>query len=136
MRKLGFLVMLVYLGLGSLAASAQIELKITLPFAFQAGDTSFNAGAYRIEQESPNRKLTIRAEKGKQSGVFATTSLYPEPLSKPETTWLLFHRYGQKYFLSEVWSKHIGREMPLSEEEKKLRDSGAEMVPVKVNVKG
>ncbi len=49
MRTLGLLLTFAYLALGTVSASAQIELKVTLPFAFQAVDTKFDAGMYRIE---------------------------------------------------------------------------------------
>lgn len=137
MRKLvlSMTVLALWLTLGNIAASAQIQrFKVTLPFSFQAGETTFEPGAYIIEQEA-NRNVTIRAEKGNTSGSFAATSLPHKSVFDPPKTWLTFHRYGDKHFLAEIWRRHIGVEVPISAAEKKLVDAGETMVSVRADVK-
>ncbi len=120
--------------LGSTSASAQIRrFEVTLPFGFQAAETKFSPGSYIIEQET-NKNLTIRARKGNESASIHVGSLPHQSVFSPPKTWLVFHRSGDNYFLAEVWRKHIGVSIPLSAAEKQLRDSGAELVTVQVNV--
>ncbi len=129
---LGGLLFVVVLLWGA-AANAQIEAKITLPFAFQVEETVFPAGTYAFAQPNPNARMTIRGKK--VDGSFATTPLPPESAFEKEKTWLVFHRYGDKHFLVEIWSRHIGRQLPVSAAEKQLRDSGQQGTDLRVNVK-
>ena len=125
--------LLISAGIGF--ANAQITgVKLEVPFEFKAVDKTFVPGMYDFVQETPNVKLAIRSKKGKD-GLFATTNLPTKRLSESEATWLIFHRYGDKYFLSEIWSKRLGVQLPLGTEEKALHDSGAEAINVRVKVK-
>jgi hypothetical protein len=136
MRKfiVGMFLGVLLLVVASLPASAQVDLKVTLPFAFQAGDVEFPSGAYTISQPNPNAKMSIRGPRGK-TGVIATTSLPSENVFAKDKTWLVFHRIGDKYFLSEVWSRHLGFQLPPSAAEKEAKASGKELREVTVNVK-
>lgn len=137
MRRLipSLVILALWVTLGSINAGAQIRrFTVTLPFAFQAAETAFPPGSYVIEQEA-NRNLTIRAEKGKESGSFTVNSLPHKSVFDPPKTWLVFHRSGDKYFLAEIWRRHLGVQLPVSSAEKKLRDSGENVVDVTVNVK-
>jgi hypothetical protein len=130
---LGALLFTFALLVGAAPVWAQIEAKISLPFAFQVEETVFSAGTYQFSQANPNADFTIRGRK--INGSFMTTPLPAESAFEKEKTWLVFRRYGDKYFLAEIWSRHIGREFRLSAAEKKLRDGGQQPTPVRVNVK-
>ncbi len=114
---------------------AQIRgVRLNVPFPFTAVDQTFKPGMYDFVQDTPNSKLAIRGRVGKD-GIFATTNLPSKSPFDPDLIWLIFHRYGDKYFLSEIWAHHLGVQFPVGEEEKKLRESGAENVDIRVNVK-
>lgn len=137
MRRLipSLVVLALWVALGSSSASAQIRrFSVDLPFGFQAAEQTFPPGTYVIEQET-NKSLKIRAKQGKDDGSFIVSSLPHKSVFDPPKTWLVFHRAGDKYFLAEVWRRHIGVELPLSAAEKQLRDSGENLVSVTVNVK-
>ena len=137
MRKAAQQLLLVFLGsiIFSVPARAQINFSATLPFAFQVEEIKFPQGAYTISQENPDKKIIIRSQKGRESGQLASSPLPPQSAFERDETWLVFHRYGDKYFLSEIWSHHIGRLMTVSSTEKQLRESGAKGTDVRVNVK-
>jgi hypothetical protein len=137
MRKAAQRLLLVFLGsiMFSAPAQAQISLSVTLPFAFQVEEIKFPQGAYLIKQENPAKKITIRSQKGSASGQFAGSPLPPQSVFERDETWFVFHRYGDKYFLSEIWSHHLGQLMTTSSAEKQLRESGAKGTDVRVNVK-
>ncbi|MGA1999803.1 MAG: hypothetical protein ABSG52_07410 [Terriglobales bacterium] len=137
MRKAAQQLLLVFLGsiMFSAPAQAQISLSVTLPFAFQVEEIKFPQGAYLIKQDTPDKKITIRSQKGREVGLFAGSPLPPQSVFERDQTWLVFHRYGDKYFLSEIWSHHLGQLMTTSSAEKQLRESGAKGTDVRVNVK-
>ena len=116
-----------------LAAQIKVE-KVSLPFAFQVGDTQFNAGTYSFAQETRNDQMVIAG--GPKGRVLVRTSpLIPESHTEKEHTTLVFHKGSGKYFLNQVWSKRLGFQMPISEEEKALVAGGQQVSEVKVNVK-
>lgn len=137
MRKAAQQLLLVFLVsiMLSVSAQAQISLTFTLPFAFQVEETKFPQGAYLIKQDTPDKKITIRSQKGSESGQFASSPLPPKGVFERDETWLVFHRYGDQYFLSEIWSHHLGHLMTVSSAEKQLRESGVEGTDVRVNMK-
>jgi hypothetical protein len=136
MHKAAQLLLLVLLGsiLFSVPARAQITFSVTLPFAFQVEETKFPPGAYLIKQDTPASKITIRSQKGREIGQFASSALPPKGVFERDETWLVFHRYGDKYFLSEIWSHHLGQQLTVSSAEKQLRESGVTGTDVRVNV--
>lgn len=137
MRKAAQQLLLVVLGsiMFSVPAQAQISLNITLPFPFQVEETKFPQGAYIVKQDDPAKKIIIRSQKGKDSGQFAGSPLPPKSSFEADQTWLVFHRYGDKYYLSEIWSHHLGQLLTISSAEKQLRESGAQGTDVRVNLK-
>jgi hypothetical protein len=119
----------------SVPMRAQIKVeKVKLPFAFRVGETQLDAGTYTFAQETVNDQMQIQG--GKKGRLLIRTSpLQSEsPFGKDHTT-LVFHKSGEKYFLNQVWSKHLGFQMPLSAEEKELVAGGQQISEVKVNVK-
>jgi len=139
MRKAAQRLLLVFVFLGSIIfsvpARAQISFSFTMPVAFQVEEIKFPKGAYQVKQEAPDKKITIRSQKGSESGQFGSSGLEPQSPFALDETWLVFHRYGDKYFLSEIWSHHLGRLMTVSSAEKQLRESGVKGTDVRVNLK-
>lgn len=137
MRKIvvGTLMFAAVLMLGSQLASAQINMKVTLPFAFQAEEMQFPAGSYSMSQSNPSARFAIRSQKGKEGGTFAVSPLPPEGAFEKERTFLVFNKVDDKYFLSQVWSKHIGRQLTEPQAVKDARSGGKQVSEVKVNVK-
>ena len=71
---------------------------VNVPFAFENGPQHFAAGLYTIGMESHN-VLMIRGES--RSG-FIMAGL-DEDSHPSETTKIVFRKYGDQYFLREVW---------------------------------
>ncbi len=135
-RPVGFLLIGVLLMVATGVATAQIaDIKVNLPFAFQAVETQFPAGTYAIAQPNPNVRLSIRSQKGKETGSFTVTTLPSESAFAKDTTFLVFNKVDGKYFLSQVWSKHLGVQLPEPQAVRDARSSGKEVAQVHVNVK-
>jgi hypothetical protein len=82
--------------------SGPVHLKATIPFEFQVGNQVLAAGEYTVtclNPTSPNRILNLSTKDG--SKVVIQTS---DTKGKPgDNARLVFHRFGDKYFLSQAW---------------------------------
>src|SRR5215470_1041264 len=100
-------------------ARAQEPVRVTIPFAFTADDKVLPAGEYRVEKAAQGSlALMIRRIDGSE-GMFVTASATAS--SEPQkTSKLIFHRYGNQYFLSQVWVAGYaqGRQLRKSAKEK------------------
>jgi hypothetical protein len=74
------------------------EMRVNVPFAFHNGSQHLPAGVYRVKIESTHLILLQGASK---SGFVNTNPEIGRPATKGK---LVFQRYGDQYFLREVWS--------------------------------
>lgn len=118
------LVSLVFVA-GALAASAHAQtdrsqVRVAVPFAFQDGSTHLDSGVYTIGLHDA-RTMIVRGTRGAHSAfsiVNQGETLRPATESK-----VVFHKYGNRYFRREVWTKGstIHLECPASRIEKNLQ---------------
>lgn len=128
MRKI-FIVMAIGSLLAlSLVATAQaqmpgVPIRATIPFDFMVRGRTFPAGSYWIERISDDPSgLVLRNINDKHEHiVFETESV--EGRREPRHNVLVFNRYGDEYFLSEVMTagEQSGRELAPSHAERALR---------------
>lgn len=95
------------LGLSIIAAGqchAQQPVVVKVPFAFQAGDKIMPAGQYRIQPASLSSDAVqvVGKSDGKSTAVVITLPV--ERDGKAVSPRLVFHRYGNEYFLTEIWN--------------------------------
>jgi hypothetical protein len=74
------------------------EMRVNVPFAFQSGSQRMPAGVYRVTIESQHLIL-LRGDS--TSGFVHTNPQIGKPAAKDK---LVFQRYGNQYFLREVWA--------------------------------
>jgi hypothetical protein len=101
------------------AADSFGSIRVDLPFDFTAGHSIFPAGKYTIRTvENTNGVIRITSEDG-TTAVFLSTHSAESVQSKDETV-VIFHRYGDQYFLFQVWAvgDTIGSEIPKSSMER------------------
>jgi hypothetical protein len=101
----------------SLVAQSQSSIKITVPFSFMASGKTLPAGEYDVQTQRPNL-VSIRSKKDSKTGlmVLAHSALSPEMYGVPA---LRFNRYGDRYFLSQVWTgTDQGQELARSQAER------------------
>ena len=100
------------------AESKSVVMKAKIPFAFSAGDVTFPAGEYTITKENARGTLLIR---GSQENEVCLVQTYSGITYVPDGNGsLLFKRYGEKYFLSQVFPgfEGAGHKLPVSKMEK------------------
>jgi hypothetical protein len=93
--------------------SSQQLMKVDIPFAFSVEDYSLPAGEYLVLTVTPERSIRVVSADGKHSAIVNTLPNYAS--SPSENSRLVFHRYGNEYFLAQVWTagQNVGRN-PLS----------------------
>jgi hypothetical protein len=89
-----------------------------IPFEFTVGDKTLPAGQYQINRRLGNA-LTIQSREPATS-VSRLTNVIES--GKNKNARLLFHRYGDRYFLAEVWSGSgdVGRQLLKSRQERAI----------------
>jgi hypothetical protein len=127
----------------STPARAQLPgtaIRATIPFDFNVRGKTLPAGKYEIRRiaDSPENLMIYNAE-NHQTVMFETDAVESRLIfHKGE---ILFHRYGDSYFLYEIWTagEDMGRELPPSRAERRLEHESAstnskpEMVALAVN---
>jgi hypothetical protein len=118
------LALTVALALATAAASnAQSSNRIVadIPFEFTVGGQSLPAGQYAVRAaNSQGNALIVQSDDAKSSAMRLTNPIRPNKTN--EQARLVFHRYGERYFLAEVWSGSdgAGRQLLKSREERTI----------------
>jgi len=99
------------------------DLVADVPFAFVVAGRTLPAGHYIVNRLNDN----LGIHNGQNQTVFVPTHSAQRPAHE-NTSKMVFHRYGDTYFLAEVWvgSSSIGRELYPSRAERELAESSAE----------
>jgi hypothetical protein len=77
------------------------RIRADIPFDFMVGTKQLPAGQYAIWSGTTSSTLTIRSEDAKHAAMFLVQG---GQIAKGELQAKLdFHRYGNQYFLAQVW---------------------------------
>jgi hypothetical protein len=119
----GFTMLALIVGLSFVSAVVSAKGQSTqavakVPFEFIVGEKTLPSGKYIVRRISDtNAALRIQSADGKDSAVRLTDQIFPK-MNKTQAR-LVFHRYGERYFLSEVWmgADSTGRHLLKSRQE-------------------
>jgi len=105
------------------AQSLQYRITANIPFDFSLGDKKLPAGKYsigRVRQNSDDTVLSVDDSTGHGKAIRASSSV--RTLSTKNKSQLVFHRYGDEYFLVQVWPAGAwsGRQFAKSQHEREL----------------
>jgi len=122
-KTLSMLMLLAVVALTATAVSAQTSRQViaNVPFSFIVGDKELPAGSYGIQPTSMGSGiLRIAGTENSKATVRLTSSLRRRDAGNGK---LVFHRYQDQYFLSEVWStgESEGRQLFKSAREKVMQ---------------
>ena len=99
-------------------------LRANIPFAFSVGNTQLPAGKYSVSRALPNSGdglIAINSLGGKASALRTTI---PVTTGQPrDKATLVFHRYGDQYFLYQIWpvAGTTGRQFLTSSSEREIK---------------
>lgn len=105
-------------------ANAQIvgDLEANIPFQFHVGNTKLPAGEYRIHvlDDSDLTIMEISSKDGSASALFQVQGV--EANNTPTKSELIFNRYGNHYFLAQLFDQGepSGSQVPESRYEKAM----------------
>jgi len=90
-----------------------------VPFEFVVGDKALPAGEYRISSVF-GKALTIQSADANDSATRLAIEI--QPRNNRQQRRLVFHKYGERYFLAEVWSSadSMGRKLLKSRQERAI----------------
>jgi len=127
------------LTLGLMAATetarAQEPLVVNIPFAFAAGRMALPAGEYRIQKVAYDSSILLIERTDHAAGT-VVMSLAAQAKAKQAQSKLVFHRYDNRYFLSQIWiaGSVRGRELTKSPQEKEQSSAAHNEMPDQVTI--
>ena len=105
--------------LASISLMAQSPLRVTIPFDFTVGSKAFTSGEYFVRPNVAHSVLSIQSANYQNSAMAQSSPV--QARKKSGGARLVFNRYGDRYFLSQVWADGSqGRELLPSRAEREL----------------
>jgi hypothetical protein len=118
-----------------------MTMSVTIPFDFGIGNKTFPPGEYYLQRSSDGERVVTQIRSRDQ-----TRSMYL-PLTHPvqdlgvqldSKSKLVFNKYGDQFFLSQVWvlERRIGEELPKTAKERGLQRDTAKRAgkPEKITI--
>jgi hypothetical protein len=107
----------------SVHAQSSNQQTANIPFSFNVDGKTFPAGLYNVTRLNPQSDKAALAIKSADGSMSKVVLAMPVQAGRPqESAKLVFSRYGDQYFLSQVWTPadNTGLELPKSRAEKTL----------------
>jgi hypothetical protein len=110
------------------AQSSQM-LTVDLPFAFEVNNQQFPAGKYQVRAEGGHATVLLQGIDNKRA--ILSLSYTTQSGKIREVPSLVFKRYDDRYFLSQIWMSgtNSGRELPASAKERDVAQRWANSAP-------
>jgi hypothetical protein len=110
-----------------------VDMKVRIPFSFIAEDRTLPAGEYVITRIGGGKE-SMRLAQNDGSGLVTLLPTRVQARAWKDHGRLIFHKYGDRYFLSEVWRAKdaVGYKLHRSSAEGEIESSkdGSERVSV------
>ena len=112
----------------SLAQSVTTLAKAEIPFDFVVGQKTLPAGEYEICPGNKTNKDIFWIKKADSRAVANVVTFGCNIKRQQAGPYLVFNRYGNQYFLSQVWTEfdEVGRQAAKSAAEKELIQTGGQ----------
>ena len=125
MKKHTLLLGLSLLLIGTVAYARNLNLKVNVPFDFVVNGATLPSGEYSVQGLGMGNAISIRkADHTAKAMVLGTRCESPKTSEKSK---LVFHRYGNRYFLAQIWmaGDNVSEELPKSRLETEIAQSRA-----------
>ena len=108
------------------SADAQLSnpVRAKIPFEFSAGVRKFPAGEYTFSRLSETSDTKVMSISSVDTGTRVYQSTLTAQLLTPKNkSTLVFHKYGDQYFLEQIWigGEQEGTQLPESRSERTIR---------------
>ena len=116
--------LLMALAIASVQAETLGKLKVNIPFDFNVGSKTLPAGEYSVKRLTQTSMLVMSAD-GKQSAVALTIGSTQQGANEQAAAErLVFHQYGNQYFLAQVWMARDGEGRALNKSDAERKAAG------------
>jgi hypothetical protein len=106
------------------------RVRADIPFEFAVGDKTLPSGAYAIKSfTAGGEAMMIRSEDAKSVALRLTNAIADE--RNVGLVQLVFHRYGERYFLAEVWTGASGGRQLLKSRQERAIERELASIPAK-----
>ena len=107
---------LALLAAASVYAQGSQKLNVQVPFDFHLGNSMLPSGEYTVD-EAATGVVRLRSANSKSAAMIITIPV--QTFDTPSQGKLVFNKYGDEYFLSQIWQAGVnaGRELPKSRRE-------------------
>jgi hypothetical protein len=102
-RNLSLFGLLVFLAVSANFAQSNLTAIAEIPFAFNAGAAHFDAGTYWVKEYDSGHALLELSRRDGKGAAFLITNEFNTNTASSSKSRLVFNKYGQQYFLSQVW---------------------------------
>jgi hypothetical protein len=127
-KRLTILSLVSVFSLCAAVASANAQLSVPVrakvPFDFNVGDKKLPAGEYTFSRTSSSSDLKTMAVSSADSSTHMFQSTFEARILTPKNeSTLVFHKYGDEYFLEQIWTggEQDGTQLPESRGERTAR---------------
>ena len=102
-KAIALLVVVLGIAVGVASAQSTEPLKFRTPFPFVVGDQLMPAGEYTMKVPTVTGTLSFRGGADGDPNAYVN-SISVEKLETEDSYRLVFHRYGDRHYLSEIWA--------------------------------
>jgi hypothetical protein len=98
-----------------------VNMSVTIPFDFTVGGKTLPAGEYYLQRTADGaRPVTQIRSRDKILSIYLPQSHPVQDMEVPQESKLVFNKYGDQFFLSQVWifGRRIGEELPRTSKER------------------
>ena len=105
------------LAAASMYAQGSQKLTVQVPFGFHVGASTLPSGEYMVDTDAAPGVVRLRSADSKSTVMILSMSV--QAPGAPSQGKLVFHKYGDEYFLSQIWKAgdNIGCELRKSHRE-------------------
>ncbi len=107
------------------SANAQLStpIRAKIPFDFSVGDKKLPAGEYTFSRLSFLNTTTMLISSVDSSTHLVQSTFGAQVLTPKNESTLVFHKYGDQYFLEQIWTggEQEGTQLPESRDERSTR---------------
>jgi hypothetical protein len=115
-----------------LQAEERPLLTASVPFTFVVANVNLPAGSYTVSILPPYNMIKVQSTDGRK--VAATSAIPSQKSVNSERAKLVFHRFGNEYFLAQVWEQgsNIHRDLQSGNRARELASAGDRMGSVTI----
>lgn len=120
LTRMILLAMFFLVGVTSSRAQNAGAVSVNVPFAFSVANKTLPAGEYYVRRNVKGEVIEIRSNDSSQALYVRTHTVNSREIQADSK--LIFKRYGQEYFLSQVWmsGRSTGGELSKTKREQSL----------------